>query len=479
MTPGKRRSRRLIAAASETSASAGLRQVDYSEDATSSLTQNTPAKEAPGDTDANAPEGDVDHDALSFTPQVATPSVPATVDSSTRRITRSTSKDFFNGVLLATPSALLQDRLRSSTARSNLFTNTAPSRLEDARDIPSQPETQVFDLPTDQDNIDVEGEDADEDEDTPKLPHRARPTLGGLRPRRSSRIRDQVPDQHRAPSPSTVLSAVRGKTSRVQKRRKGSSKACPGILRRSARLAKPLDKFHKYADLPNELKIMIWEAAVEPRVVYINNRSSNQLQGQSFGVQNKRPMWFMTCRLSFWAAKKSYTKMFGISNTPYANGVFVPAQDVSPSNDYVIFEPCHGGCRGHFCAQTYSLGDRAVVQNLVVQIDSFHLAPGSEPGWASIARTWTSVRTLYMMKQPVVKGPDQRDKALVRVKETERDVSLRKAFDAWKKGAGQSSRIAKLEFIQVVEAELDKPMTERYLGVTNRQTGSPEDIIHG
>ncbi|KAI0145186.1 hypothetical protein GGR57DRAFT_306226 [Xylariaceae sp. FL1272] len=477
MTPGKRRSRRLIAAVGETATSAGLRQLDNSQEDTTSLPQNTPAtKEAPGATDTNAPEADADHDALLFTPQVATPSVPATTDSSTRRITRSTSKDFFNGVLLATPSALLQDRLRSSTARGIRGTDNTPSRLEDARDIPVQPTTQALDLPAYQDNIDVEDDEADEDEDTPELPQRARPTLGGLRPRRSSRIRDKVPDQHRAPSPSTILSVVRGKTSRVQKR---SIKVAPGTLRRSPRLTKPLDKFHKYSDLPNELKIMIWEAAVEPRVVYINNRSSNQLQGQAFGVQNKRPMWFMTCRLSVWAAKKAYTKMFAISNTPYANGVFVPTQDVSPSVDYVIFEPCHGGCRGYFCAQTYSLGDRALVQNLVVQIDSFHLAPGSEPGWASISRTWTSVRTLYMMKQPIIKGLDQRDKALIRVKETDRDVGLRKAFDAWKKGPGQSSRIVRLEFIQVVEAEPDKPITERYLGVTSRQTGSPGDIIHG
>lgn len=264
------------------------------------------------------------------------------------------------------------------------------------------------------------GADGVEFRNAPSEPHndeleKGHPTVGGLRVcRRSDRIRAQLRDT-REPSPLTALSAT-SSNNRIQKKRKRNLTKTSLVIkpprRRSARLAKPLDVFHKYPNLPTELKLMIWEAAVQPRLTYICNRYSTLEHAHNFGVQNKSPSWFMSCRLSAYVAKRLYHKLFGQNGMSINPSIGVPLrhQDINPFVDIVIFEPCHNGCRACYCAQQYRREDRALVQKLAVQIDSPHLPPISEPGWVTISRSWPNVNTLFMMK-PAVRGLDQSDKA--------------------------------------------------------------------
>ncbi|KAI0534604.1 hypothetical protein GGR58DRAFT_482189 [Xylaria digitata] len=254
-----------------------------------------------------------------------------------------------------------------------------------------------------------------------------------------------------------------------------------GPRRRSARLRKPLDVFHKYPDLPPELRLMIWEAAVRPRLTYICNRSSILGHAHNFGIQNKYPSWFMTCQMSVYIAKRYYQKLFGQNGMHLSPSMGIPLrpQDINPLVDIVIFEPCHNGCRGFYCAQQYHREDRAAVQKLAVQIDSQHLPSASEPGWVTISRSWPNVETLFMMK-PAIKGIDASDKAMIRIKEGDHEVALRKLFEAWKKGAGQNLKLTTLEFVRVVEQEAEtKPIKDRYQSVEDRKTGLVEDIVLG
>jgi hypothetical protein len=300
--------------------------------------------------------------------------------------------------------------------------------------------------------------------------------------RRSKRIRAKT-QATREPSPLTALSTA-SNGNRIQKRRKknqSKTTSVTGRLRRSARLAKPLDAFHKYPDLPPEIQLMIWEAAVEPRLTYICNRSSILGHAQNFGVQNKLPTWFMVCGLSVYVAKRCYRKLFGHNSAFISQGVGIPSthQDINPDVDIVVYEPCHSGCRGYYCAQQYLQEDRAAALKLAVQIDSPHLPIMSEPGWATISKAWPNVETLFMMK-PAIRGLDQSDKAMLRIKEDDHEVALRKLFEAWKKGVGHTLKLTTLEFVRVVEKEAGiKNIKDRYQLVEDRKTGLVEDIILG
>ncbi|KAI1332152.1 hypothetical protein F5Y16DRAFT_215033 [Xylariaceae sp. FL0255] len=350
------------------------------------------------------------------------------------------------------------------------------SNLEDARDI----QYGVVE------NVEDDGEGEEEfnmdilNEELRLEKGKGHPTTGGLSLRRSSRLSKQE-SEIREPSPSTALTAILSKTHRIVKKprktRKSAPKTITTVLRRSARLAKPLESFHKYTELPNELKIMVWEAAITPRLTYICNRGSVLNHALTFGIQNKLPNWFMVCKLSVYVAKMHYQKLFALAPALPFGDVVRPGQDINPAVDIVVFEPCHSGCRGFYCAQSYSQHDRSAVKQLVVQIDSANLVPGSEPGWVTISRSWPNVETLYMMKTAVT-GVDQRDKAMIRIKGDLHEKSLRRGFNAWKKAAGKDLAMSKLEFVRVVQRE-SGALKDRYASVTDRLTGYPEDIIHG
>ncbi|KAI8624321.1 hypothetical protein F5Y19DRAFT_318485 [Xylariaceae sp. FL1651] len=425
-------------------------------------------------------ETEMERPFLMSTPQSVSPSNASnsTPDAS-RRVTRSTSKGHFDSVLVNSPLAQTpaQNRLRDATIR-RAGPATISSQLEDAPDIQYGPAEE------DGGEEIAQEPDPGQDQNLPEELPKSHPTVGGLRvPRRSDRIRAKA-RATRDPSPTTALSTPLGSGNRIQKRRKkhaAKPKPVAGRLRRSARLAKPLDVFHKYPDLPVEIRMMIWEAAIRPRLTYICNRSTIMGHGYKFGIQNKLPSWFMACQLSAHVAKRCYQKLFGHSSLVIVPHLSSPArhQDINPFVDIVVFEPCHSGCRGYYCAQQYSQHDRAAVQKLAVQIDSPQLVATSDPGWVTISRSWPNVETLFMMK-PAVRGLDQRDKAMIRIKEGDHEIALRKLFEAWKKGPGQNYKIATLEFVQVVEQEPEtKGIKERYLLVEERKTGLPEDIILG
>ncbi|KAI1639670.1 hypothetical protein F4809DRAFT_638473 [Biscogniauxia mediterranea] len=459
---------------------------------------------------------------LMATPQHKVASVPfIEASGSSRPMTRSMTRvQFFNAILTTTPGTRtrLQDRLLDSSAKTTVGGST--SNLEDARDIIYAGEDNDAGADMDEDMAVNEDEDEDEDEDNdamedevgdgsygndgaqeedtemvedvmpnPRAPSRVgrtarrHPEVGQLRmPRRSARIGARKATT-RDSTPSAALSTLPKDSERIRRRQKKEqirkgNKAAP--VRRSPRLAKPLAEFQKYPQLPDEIKIMIWEAAINPRLTYICNRSSLLHASAQFGVQNKRPTWFMTCRLSAWIAKRHYRKMFALHNPMLPQLDFTLMQDVNPNVDIVIFEPCHGGCRGYYCAShQYHEADRSAVRYLAVQIDSPNLDPSADAGWITISKSWPNVETLYFMK-PAIKGPDMRDKALIRVKEGEHEAGLRKRFDDWKKEAGKEKKVVAIEFVTVVEREADtKDVQLRYKNVEDRKTGLPEDIILG
>ncbi|KAI1108995.1 hypothetical protein F5Y14DRAFT_54838 [Nemania sp. NC0429] len=426
----------------------------------------------PGES-APADEETEEINALLATPQASTSSNtffnPAELS---RPITRSARKGHFDSILVESSPLQSQalNRLHFATTR-NGAPATTTSNLEEARDIHYGP---------------TEGDEENDGELQNNRPKTGHSTVDSLWvPRRSDRIRAKAPaDREGSPSTSTALAAATTTSNRIRKRRKtvgaktGSVRRPP---RRSARLAKPLDAFYKFPELPPELQLMVWEAAIEPRLAYICNRSSILGHAHDFGIQNKLPSWFMACRRSSYIAVHNYQTLFGqIGSSMYpAMPIPLRAQAINPFVDVVIFEPCHNGCRGYYCAQQYRREDRAAVQRLAVQIDSPHLPPMSEPGWVTISRSWPNVETLFMMK-PAVKGLDQSDKAMILIKEGDHELALRKRFESWKKGDGQNSKLATLEFVRVVRQELEtKNIRDRYQSVEDRRTGLIEDIILG
>lgn len=69
---------------------------------------------------------------------------------------------------------------------------------------------------------------------------------------------------------------------------------------------------------------------------------------------------------------------------------------------------------------------------------------------------------------------------MIRIKEGDHEVALRKLFETWKKEAGQDQKLTALEFVRVVEQEpATKSIEDRYRSVEDRKTGLAEDIILG
>ncbi|KAJ2992827.1 hypothetical protein NUW58_g2037 [Xylaria curta] len=428
---------------------------------------------------------ETENSALLSTPQAGAPSnaLFGTADLS-RPVTRSARKGYFDSILVESPSSRseAQHRLRLATSRNDALATTT-SYLEAARDIYYNPIEEDSEENHEQDIEGVEDSyvAADPQNGESEIAH---PTVSNLYiRRRSERIRAKKRGT-REPSPSAALAVASSSTNRIRKRaRKSSTKKSSifGPLRRSARLAKPLDVFHKYPQLPPELRFMVWEAAVHPRLTYICNRLSTLGHANNFGIQNRFPSWFMACQLSAFIARKCYQKLFaqdGMAINP-SIGIPLRSQAINPFVDIVVFEPCHNGCRAYYCAQQYRREDRAAVQKLAVQIDSQHLPDGSEPGWVTISRSWPNVSTLFMMK-PAVRGLNQSDKAMIRIKEGDHELALRKHFEAWKKESGQNQKLTTLEFVRVVEQEPGtKRIQDRYQSVVDRRTGLVEDIVLG
>ncbi|KAI1438874.1 hypothetical protein GGR50DRAFT_685224 [Xylaria sp. CBS 124048] len=425
--------------------------------------------------------------ALMSTPQSnRTSNIPFGSADFSRPVAQSTPRGYFDTILVentATPSQA-HERLRLAVAGNGAAAAAATSsRLEEAENIDYNP--------TERDGEEDDKEDLGEagaEFQNNELDN-GHPTVGGLRvPRRSDRLRAKN-RAAREPSPSTALSNAPNSNTRVQKRRKralNNTSQTKTRLRRSLRLAKPLEAFHMYPELPPEIQLMIWEAATQARLIYICNRSSVLDHAHNFGVQNKVPAWFTACRMSAYIAQRHYKKLFGLNEMFGSMAVAMQpiphralrAQDVNTDIDIVVYEPCHSGCRAYFCAQQYRREDRAAVRRLAVQIDSPHLLPASEPGWVTVSRSWPNLTTLFMMR-PAIKGPDRSDKAMIRIKEGDHEIALRKLFDAWKKGPGKDHSLSTLEFVRVVEQETDKDMKDRYQSVEDRKTGLVEDIILG
>ncbi|ORY71660.1 uncharacterized protein BCR38DRAFT_404719 [Pseudomassariella vexata] len=293
--------------------------------------------------------------------------------------------------------------------------------------------------------------------------------------RRSARINPQNEDLREGTPQVAELNSAGG--SARSKHRKPPVKPRRMPLRRSARLSKPLTEFHMYANLPPELKICVWEAAVTPRVVYIRNRASIAWNFPfTNDVQNSQPKWFMTTKISAEVAKSSYVNMFAL-HSPDDDRT---SQVVNPETDIIILEPCCSGCRGHYCTRhQFSDDDRSAVRSMAVQTEPRGLPLMALPCWESISNAWRNLETLYLMKEPL-RGNHKEEKAILRITEESREVELRKKFDEWKKGNGKDKKITKLEFVVVVNKETEpKALKNRYKDVKNRNTGLPEDVIIG
>ncbi|KAI1084237.1 hypothetical protein F5B20DRAFT_288132 [Whalleya microplaca] len=395
--------------------------------------------------------------------------------SASRPVTRSMSRVRFDDAIISTSTSTprLFDRFRDASTKATR--SSTHSNLEDSRDIQYRP-------------VQAEEEEGTETGDQPQPFHTSISTLGHphtgqlrVPVRRSARIQGSKA-LVRESTPSTTLAPISQEVDRIRKKGKRGLIARDRhgrFTRRSSRLMTPLLEFHMYSKLPDEIKIMIWEAAISPRVAYICNRSSLAHFAAPFGVQNKLPTWFTACRLSAWVAQKNYQKMFALHG-PRNEVDNLPRQDINPDVDIVIFEPCHNGCRGYHCARhQYCDADRNAIRFLAIQTESRHLVPTAEPCWQTISRSWPNVVTLYLMRV-ALKGVGNGEKALIRVKETDDELELQKRFKEWKKGPGKEMKVAKMEFVTVVDRETEpKHPKDRYRDIAERQTGLPEDIILG
>ncbi|KAI1138621.1 hypothetical protein F5Y05DRAFT_45109 [Hypoxylon sp. FL0543] len=345
------------------------------------------------------------------------------------------------------------------------------SALEDSKsNVTYDPEEKVND-PED-DNLDAETRDQDRPLESPTLlNHSTKKPEAGQPSGRPARLCKQKATQN-----------PQGLALTVQKRAKRwTLKADAGWglrkLRRSPRLAKPLTEFHLFDKLPPEIKLMIWEFAIKPRLTYVGNRPSVHNTMTMFGRHNPYPKWFMTCRLSAWVARNNYQKRFGIQTPNYILNVW-SGRDFNSANDIVIFEPCHSACRGCHCARRrYSDADRSAVRFLAVQTESPTLSAYIPPCWISVTRSWPNVEILYLMRAAIT-GTNWEGNAMIRVLPTAFELELQKRFQEWKKNDGKEVKVRKLEFVVVVPKEITttKP-DERYRSVKERLTGRPEDII--
>lgn len=343
-----------------------------------------------------------------------------------------------------TPQTHLMGKLLDASSRAD--DRITASNLEDARDI---------------EYIEVQDPDEEVEEyrDTGLTKSRKRKLRASTENRDASQAGvsggGSIPAK---PATRPVRSQSSGPSKR-QKRLTGGAHKLP--LRRSARLAKPLTHFHKYSMLIPELRIMVFEAVVSPRLVYVRNRSDP--------VRQPSPSWFMTNSISVAVAKASYQRLFG--------------QDVNPWMDIVALEPCCGGCRAYHCAhRNFSEDDRNAVRLLAVQMEPHWLETLPylvSPVWATINMAWPSVETLYLMQRGLV-GDSSEEKAVLRCYEGPREANLRSRFDKWKKTAGAEAKMTRLEFVVVAPMESSsKSPLKRYQDVEERATGRPGDIIVG
>lgn len=238
-------------------------------------------------------------------------------------------------------------------------------------------------------------------------------------------------------------------------------------LRRSARLAKPLKEFQLYPELPAELRIIIWEQAACPRLIYLRNKNVLSFNDK---VQNAQPTWFKTDQISEEVSSKKYKMMFGPHTGQYVN----------LDMDIIILEPCCNGCRGYWCTKNmFSDADRSAVRFLAIQTDSPYLAPIARPCWETITASFPNVRELFLLKMGL-KGDLAKEQALIEVADGTRESDLRKRFNEWKKGEGRSRPVTVLKFAVVVDKEPESISIEkRYRNVEDRKTGTPQDIILG
>lgn len=397
-------------------------------------------------------------DMVSFTPGSRAFARPVT-----RSISKLSSVEPLEALSYTTTS--LRARLQKSSKKPIPSLNL--SKLEESKDIKLD----------DEDDIVERSEDGDQSSPSMERLLKEHRDIGQLRMpiRRSSRIGD-----HQAIANSTSMTLTRAKSKRIAGKRTRAN-TVHRYPRRSSRLWKPLTEFPHYARLPPELQMMIWEAAIEPRLLYICNRSSIEHAGAAFGAQNTPPKWFNTCHLSRYIAGLHYQKRFGIHDS------FIPNMNINPktiqdfnTNDIVIFEPCHGACRGCHCARhQYCEDDRSAVRFLAVQTEAPQLANATEPCWQTITRSWPNVETLYLMRVPLT-GVNKQEKAMIRVRTNAHEEGLLQRFDQWKQGLGQDVKVNRLEFVEVVQKEnTTTNPKDQYRSVHDRLTGFPEDVILG
>lgn len=150
--------------------------------------------------------------------------------------------------------------------------------------------------------------------------------------RRSSRIQKRF-----STNPRSACARV-GKSKQPQRK---SAQIPTRPTRRSARLAKPLTEFHKYVDLPAELRFIVWEQAVAPRLVYIRNRAA---PNYTYKIQTSQPNWFETDEISVKVSGKGYKRRFGLRNPDDER----PSQLINIDMDIIVLEPCVSRLRFYF-----------------------------------------------------------------------------------------------------------------------------------
>ncbi|KAK8001088.1 hypothetical protein PG991_013310 [Apiospora marii] len=360
--------------------------------------------------------------------------IPGSASVGHRPQTRSMTRNQIKNQTVKTP---IFTRLQDASSRSKDKAAIPASKLEDAEDIDyssgGSSTAQAIQTPKTDTNVN---------------PSRTKKPRGTSRKsprsrRKTSLLRESTPASQ---AHDTSNGASTSETPR--KRRKTRAMADPqrprAPLRRSSRLSKPLTEFQKYPELPNELKFAIWEAACEPRLVYIRNR---QRLGFTHDVQNAAPTWFDVDAISARVASERYRRMFGLQNPDAAQ----TEQYVNPDMDIVLFEPCCSGCRSYHCArQHYTEKDRLAIRQLAVQTESPHLPANTSPCWATVSLAWPCVESLYLV-QTAITGHSKHDKVMVRVSEEgEHERGLRKRFDEWKKQTGRDRVLTTLTFVSVV-----------------------------
>ncbi|KAI5865669.1 hypothetical protein GGS23DRAFT_560203 [Durotheca rogersii] len=408
----------------------------------------------------------------------STPAVARSL-SYTRPVTRSMGEPLFGPLRPASRKVTLFRRKLSRASNRKSAPPGASSNLEDAKNIVYDGEEPNADVGPDRGHDGHAGVEFGEALESPPLrkPKGRRFSSSQLQAptRRSARINGlQLQSRDTTPSMSWARQISRAETAPVALEPSGLGRP----IRRSARDSKPLLEFHKYSELPPELKIMVWEAAIEPRAVYVRNRSAAPHLLTPADIQIRVPTWFMACQLSAWVARRNYQMLFS-PRAPSIPLALLPHQNINPDVDIVVFEPCSSGCRGCYCAcHQYTDESRHAVRFLAVQTEPPNLAHSALPCWLTLSLSWPNVETLYLMRQ-AVKGVDKTDKAIVRVKANSHEEELLKLFSEWKEDIGAHVKLTNIEFVVVVEKETGGDAKDRYKWVPDRATGQLQDVILG